>query len=246
MKRYKYILIDIGNVVFYDWLIDINFLYNVYEAYSHYITQQQFFLTMKEELGKKNKRWIYELAEKLDPQQAQVFLEEAWSKTLKKWDELMMLMPGVVESLERLNKETKLVVVANQPIETKGTITKYELNKYFQSIYLDCEMDDSKPSHGFYQKILEDLCCNPEEMVMVGDRMDNDIIPAKEMGLATVLIEPKPPYILDSVISKVWQKQYYDIHEKMYNNMQKERENVADYIYSSLEMFSRQYCSREV
>lgn len=137
----------------------------------------------------------------------------------------------------------ELVVAANQPIETKSTITKWDLDRYFQSIYLDCEMNDSKPSHMFYQTILNDLCCNPEDVAMVGDRIDNDIIPAKEMGLATILIDPKPPYIFDDVIPMKWQDKYYDIHEKIYNNTQKERKDIADYTASSLKMFSELYCS---
>ena len=63
MKKYKYFLLDIGNVVFYDWLIDINFLYNVYKACEQHITEQQFFFAMEEKLCKNNKRWIYELVE---------------------------------------------------------------------------------------------------------------------------------------------------------------------------------------
>ena len=36
---------------------------------------------------------------------------------------------------------------------------------------------------------LERADCMPEEAVMVGDRIDNDIIPAKKLGMKTVWIK---------------------------------------------------------
>ena len=36
---------------------------------------------------------------------------------------------------------------------------------------------------------LERAGCKPEEAVMIGDRVDNDIIPAKALGMRTVWIK---------------------------------------------------------
>jgi len=36
---------------------------------------------------------------------------------------------------------------------------------------------------------LERAGCKPEEAVMIGDRIDNDIVPAKSLGMRTVWIK---------------------------------------------------------
>ena len=38
----------------------------------------------------------------------------------------------------------------------------------------------------FFTKVLESLDAKPEECVMVGDREDHDILPAKALGIKTV------------------------------------------------------------
>ena len=46
----------------------------------------------------------------------------------------------------------------------------------------------AKPHKGIFEKALELAGCEAHESVMVGDRLDNDIIPAKKLGMKTVWI----------------------------------------------------------
>jgi len=56
---------------------------------------------------------------------------------------------------------------------------------YFNGVFVSEEMGTEK-SVAFYRKVLKRLGAKPGECVMVGDREDADIIPAKKAGMATV------------------------------------------------------------
>lgn len=47
----------------------------------------------------------------------------------------------------------------------------------------------AKPDLRIFQIALDRANCNPEEAGMVGDRIDNDIIPANKIGMKTVWIK---------------------------------------------------------
>jgi len=49
-----------------------------------------------------------------------------------------------------------------------------------------------KPSPQFFQKILELSGLHAEETAYVGDRVDNDVIPAQAAGMTAVFVERGP------------------------------------------------------
>ena len=74
------------------------------------------------------------------------------------------------------------------------------------------EMGVSKPNPLFFQIILDFLGVEPKEAVMVGDRLDLDIFPAKFLGLRTVRVlvgpytaqePPAPDYEPDLTITSL-------------------------------------------
>jgi FMN phosphatase YigB (HAD superfamily) len=50
----------------------------------------------------------------------------------------------------------------------------------------------SKPDPGFFRRMLEEAPGGPDEVLYVGDRLDNDIRPAASLGLRTALIRRGP------------------------------------------------------
>ena len=50
----------------------------------------------------------------------------------------------------------------------------------------------SKPEAGFFRRIIEEAPCAANETLYVGDRLDNDILPASRAGMATALIRRGP------------------------------------------------------
>jgi FMN phosphatase YigB (HAD superfamily) len=50
----------------------------------------------------------------------------------------------------------------------------------------------TKPDPGFFAKMIEVSPCGPAGTLYVGDRLDNDIMPAARLGLLTALIRRGP------------------------------------------------------
>ncbi len=54
------------------------------------------------------------------------------------------------------------------------------------------EVDIEKPDRRIFLKALEMAACAPNHSVMVGDRPDNDIQPASELGMWTIRVLQGP------------------------------------------------------
>ena len=95
----------------------------------------------------------------------------------------------VVNTLELLKERgCKLGVIANQSAGTAYRLENWGLLKYFDVIVASAELGIAKPDRLIFEKAFEMAGCHPNEAMMVGDRLDNDIIPAKELGMKTVWI----------------------------------------------------------
>ena len=60
---------------------------------------------------------------------------------------------------------------------------------YIDLIIASAEEGVSKPDLRIFEIALQRSSCPPEQAVMIGDRMDNDILPAKSLGMRTVWIK---------------------------------------------------------
>lgn len=95
----------------------------------------------------------------------------------------------VRETLEALSKRGYcLGIIANQVMGTAQRLDAWGLLKYFDVIAPSAELGIAKPDRLLFEKALELAGCPPQNAVMVGDRLDNDIFPAKALGMRTVWI----------------------------------------------------------
>jgi FMN phosphatase YigB (HAD superfamily) len=49
-----------------------------------------------------------------------------------------------------------------------------------------------KPEAAFFERLVELLGCDPPEVAYVGDRVDNDVVPAARTGLVAVHVRRGP------------------------------------------------------
>lgn len=98
------------------------------------------------------------------------------------------IQPGAVDVLENLHRRFKLGIAANQTQAVHRFLKEAGVLKFFDSNLVSSEIGYSKPDIRMFLKVLENLGSQPEESVMVGDRQDNDIVPAKLIGMKTVRI----------------------------------------------------------
>lgn len=61
--------------------------------------------------------------------------------------------------------------------------------KYIDVVVASAEEGVAKPDKRIFEIALQQAGCKLEEAVMVGDRLDNDIVPANEIGMYTIWIK---------------------------------------------------------
>ena len=90
--------------------------------------------------------------------------------------------------LEALHVKYHLGIIANQPLGTEGRLKHYGIRDYFSVILSSEEEGISKPDPELFRRALERSGCPSENAWMIGDRPDNDIAPAKALGMKTVRV----------------------------------------------------------
>ncbi len=86
----------------------------------------------------------------------------------------------------------RLGVIANQQPGTERRLLDWDLLQFFDVIAASAECGAAKPQPEIFLYALRQTDCRPENAVMVGDRIDNDILPAKALGMRTVRILTGP------------------------------------------------------
>ena len=99
------------------------------------------------------------------------------------------LYPDTMECLRILKKRYKLGIIANQIPGAEKRLEKMGIHHFFDLIITSAEEGAAKPDTGIFKIALTRSGCAPEHAVMIGDRIDNDIVPAKRLGMKTVWIK---------------------------------------------------------
>lgn len=107
-----------------------------------------------------------------------------------KWySEDEVLYPDAKKCLRTLSSLYKIGIIANQPFGTRNRLDNWGILNYINLVVASSEEGVSKPDKKIFRIALEKAGCLPQNAVMVGDRLDNDIAPAKSLGMKTVRIK---------------------------------------------------------
>ena len=114
---------------------------------------------------------------------------KAYGVTLPEWDNSMeKLYDAAYGVLSALHGRYKLGIIANQSLGTQERIDKWGIGQFFDVVIASAEAGCAKPDPGIFTMALRKAGCKAEDAVMIGDRLDNDIIPAKKLGMKTVWV----------------------------------------------------------
>ena len=102
--------------------------------------------------------------------------------------ELEAPYPDAESLLLSLAERYKLGVIANQPDGTEERLREYGLHAFFSVCLSSTELGIAKPDPEIFRIALAQAGCEPQHALMVGDRLDNDVRPAKSLGMQTVRI----------------------------------------------------------
>ena len=89
-----------------------------------------------------------------------------------------------------------LALVGNQPARTESFLRECGLD-----VDLVASSDSwgvAKPHPDFFQRVVEWLDVPPEQIAYVGDRVDNDVLPANDAGMVSVFLRRGPWGVLQA------------------------------------------------
>lgn len=108
----------------------------------------------------------------------------------EKWDgSLSVPYEAAAEVLSALCMKYKLGVIANQPLDTRKRMAdEWRLAEFFDLMIISAEVGFSKPDPLLFREALYKAQATADKCVMIGDKLTNDIAPAKALGFKTVWI----------------------------------------------------------
>ena len=101
------------------------------------------------------------------------------------------LYQDVRPTFARLRGMGKRVLIAgNQPLQARDALDAMELGA--DAIVLSADLGVEKPSPEFFEEVAQMSGSEPDEVLYVGDRLDNDVLPARSVGMKAFLIRRGP------------------------------------------------------
>lgn len=92
-------------------------------------------------------------------------------KQLRKlWYKIWLLSNSSIFAVEVLKRKTNLLDYIDYPL-------------------FSFEVGTIKPDLAFFEKMLEITACKPEEVIMVWDKLHDDVLPPRELGMNSILFE---------------------------------------------------------
>ncbi|MHA1776830.1 MAG: haloacid dehalogenase [Promethearchaeia archaeon] len=106
------------------------------------------------------------------------------------------LFKDVVKTLQKLQKlEIKTAIITDgSPKKQYEKILRLKLEPIVDEILISDEVAARKPHPFLFELFLNRFHLKPQEMLYIGDRVDNDIAPAKSVGIITALIHRGTKY----------------------------------------------------
>lgn len=99
-----------------------------------------------------------------------------------------VLYPDTITVLEKLSPNYNLGIIANQNFGTEKRLKSFNIIKYFDIVISSAEERVAKPDPKIFNLAVSRAKTTPGSCVMIGDRLDNDIIPAKMLGFKTIMV----------------------------------------------------------
>jgi HAD superfamily hydrolase (TIGR01509 family) len=188
----RWVFLDIGNVLFNDdpqtYFIHRRY-HQAAQARRPEFTFQQFLLDREAEVQRGN-RWPTQtvMLRFLSPAELEALYRSVTDELRGAYDEVNFPMPHMQTMLQALARNYRLGVIANQVVECRGSLERRGILHCFDVVAISEECGLHKPDPALYLRALESVGAQPKECVMVGDRHDNDIVPATALGMNTVWV----------------------------------------------------------
>jgi HAD superfamily hydrolase (TIGR01549 family) len=156
-----------------------------FERYGRRVSVEDVTITLREAWGSFHPRPITRAIEMLADDRKIRQLIEAEAGYPK---ELEQPYEGAKPALQALALRYRIGVIANQSAGTKARLTRWGLMPFISICLSSAEIGLEKPDPAIFRLALARARCEPHHAVMIGDRLDNDIRPARLLGWKTIRI----------------------------------------------------------
>jgi HAD superfamily hydrolase (TIGR01549 family) len=207
------IFLDMGGVFIRDDAVDAHYLWGIYSALKRKqpgLTPAEFFAHRERTLAAGDSDWLGTLARTiLSPSEMTDAVAESWATVLSNWSDLAVPIEDACAMIRKLAASTRLGLIANQPTKALQTLSQLGLSEYFEVVAIDDILGYSKPDLRLFEWALAKARVAPANVLMVGDRIDNDIIPAIQLGMQTAWIRNIPSPLRVKGVPKIWEGFYF-------------------------------------
>lgn len=101
------------------------------------------------------------------------------------------LYPDAIPCLAALKaRGLKVLIAGNQPIESEAALARLALPA--DLIASSAGWGVAKPDPAFFARVIEAAGEPPENIAYIGDRLDNDVLPARQAGMIAILLRRGP------------------------------------------------------
>jgi len=137
------------------------------------------------------------------------FSREEFFDIINDVDQSKAVFPNenLLSTLRKLKDKFILVAYSNTPeIATLKTLNQLRIRDSFTKVFCADHFDESKPSKRNLLKILKEVKLKKEEVIILGNSLEKDILPARQLGIKAILFDdvgkyknPEPPVIYDLI-----------------------------------------------
>jgi 5'-nucleotidase len=189
-----WVFFDIGNVIFYD----LPLLAAIWRYFYLTLKEAGWQASFEQLLGYRE-QILLEHSPEDNPRRliaqrwAAGIPEDIRRKAVDDWHHLYQgsnhPLPGIAGIIEGLRGGYRLGIIANQPGLALDELEKHDLKYLFERIVISDVVGYHKPDVRIFEEALRQTGADPKSSIMVGDRIDNDIRPAKKAGMRTVWLD---------------------------------------------------------
>ncbi len=173
-ENIKWLFFDIGST-----LVDESFVY------------ERRFQTMAEQTGRSyDEVYSYALTAFRQGKKGDKEAAKQFGATVPDWtSEDERLYPDTLYCLDTLSETYKIGIIANQNPGCEDRLKQLGIWSYIDLLIASSEAGVAKPDSRIFKLALKKSGCDSSQTVMIGDRLDNDILPAKKLGMRTIWIK---------------------------------------------------------
>ncbi len=106
-----------------------------------------------------------------------------------RYQQLSKIRADAAPVIRRLAKRFKLGLMANQPSSVRNVLLESEILELFSCDTVSADLALEKPDIRYFEAVLQKCNASPAASVLVDDNWTRGLIPAKQLGMTTVLFE---------------------------------------------------------